>query len=108
MAGDITEALDRLRCGEPDALDKLLATSYDELRRLAHARLWASNLDRPLATESLVHESYLRLVNLQVLDLPDRKRYFAYAGKVMRSVHPGWAARQASRAARRWGKRPSH
>lgn len=86
MAGDITEALGRLQGGAPGALDELLASSYDELCRLARSRLWASHLEHPLATESLVHESYLRLVNLKGLDLPDRKRYFAYAGKVMRSV----------------------
>lgn len=86
MAGEITEALGRLRVGAPQAMDQLLSSTYDELRRLAHSRLWASNLKQPLATESLVHESYLRLVNLQDLDLPDRKHYFAYAGKVMRSV----------------------
>jgi RNA polymerase sigma factor (TIGR02999 family) len=98
MAGEITEALGRLHSGAPGALDHLLASSYEELRRLAHARLWASNLQRPLATESLVHESYLRLVNLKSLDLPDRKRYFAYAGKVMRSVIlDGLRAQQAER-----------
>ena len=34
----------------------------------------------------MIDESYLRLVNQQSLDIPDRKHYFAYASKVMRSV----------------------
>ena len=86
MQGDITEAVARLKDGETQAVKHLFSVSYSELKRLAHARLWASNLHSSFATESLVHESYLRLANLQGLDILDRKRYFAYASKVMRSV----------------------
>ena len=86
MGGEITEAIERLKSGEDEAVKKLFTVSYAELKRLAHSRLWAANLNQGFATESLVHESYLRLVNLQSLDIPDRKHYFAYASKVMRSV----------------------
>lgn len=86
MGGDITEAIARLKDGEQAAVQHLFSVSYDELKRLAHSRIWASNMKHGFATESLVHESYLRLAKLQVLDVPDRKRYFAYASKVMRSV----------------------
>lgn len=86
MEGEITEALARLKGGEEQAVKQLFAASYDELKRLAHARLWASNMKQGFATESLVHESYLRLVHLQTADFPDRRHYFAYASKVMRSV----------------------
>lgn len=84
--GEITEAIARLKTGEDDAVKHLFSVSYDELKRLAHSRLWASNLKQSFATESLVHESYLRLSQVQSLNLPDRKHYFAYASKVMRSV----------------------
>jgi RNA polymerase sigma factor (TIGR02999 family) len=86
MAGEITEAIARLKVGEADAVKHLFAVSYDELKRLAHSRLWSSNLKQGFATESLVHESYLRLSQMKTLDIPDRKHYFAYASKVMRSV----------------------
>lgn len=86
MAGEITQAIARLQGGEARAIEHLLAVSYDELKRLAHSRLWAANAHQGFATESLVHESYLRLVKLQTVDIPDRKRFFAYASKVMRSV----------------------
>jgi len=85
-AGEITEAVARLKSGEAEAVKHLFAVSYDELKRLAHSRLWAANLQQGFATESLVHESYLRLSKIQALDIPDRKHYFAYASKVMRSV----------------------
>ena len=86
MAGDITQAVARLQSGEAQAMEQLFAVSYDELKRLAHSRLWSANLQQGLATESLVHESYLRLLKLSSIDIPDRKRYFAYVSKVMRSV----------------------
>lgn len=86
MSGEITEAIARLTPNEPDALKKLFEASYDELKRLAHSRLWAANLKQDFATESLLHESYLRLVNQKSLAIPDRQHYFAYASKVMRSI----------------------
>ncbi len=60
--------------------------SYDELKRLAHARLWAANLQQGFATESLVHESYSRLAKVSSIDIPDRKRAVAYASKVKRQL----------------------
>lgn len=86
MTGEITEAIARLRPGEADMVKQLFEVSYDELKRLAHSRLWAANLKQGFATESLLHESYLRLANLKTLAIPDRRHFFAYASKVMRSV----------------------
>jgi RNA polymerase sigma factor (TIGR02999 family) len=86
MGGEITDAIARLKTGEEEAVKHLFSVSYEELKRLAHSRLWASNLKYNFATESLVHESYLRLANVGSLDIPDRQHYFAYASKVMRSV----------------------
>jgi RNA polymerase sigma factor (TIGR02999 family) len=86
MSTEITEAIAKLKSGEEEAVKHLFAVSYDELKRLAHTRLWAANLKQSFATESLVHESYLRLAHLGSMDIPDRQHYFAYASKVMRSV----------------------
>ena len=83
---DITSAIIRLQAGESDGVKKLFDVSYDELKRLAHSRLWAADLKHAFATESLLHESYLRLANLKTLAIPDRKHFFAYASKVMRSI----------------------
>ncbi len=86
MTSEITDAIARLAPGESDAIKHLFDVSYVELKRLAHSRLWAANLKQSYATESLLHESYLRLVNQKTLSLPDRKHFFAYASKVMRSI----------------------
>lgn len=86
MTSEITEVIARLQPGEPEAIKRLYEVSYVELKRLAHSRLWAANLKQSFATESLLHESYLRLANQKTLAIPDRKHFFAYASKVMRRV----------------------
>lgn len=105
MAGEITEAIARLKGGEEQAVKQLFAVSYGELKRLAHARLWSANLKQGFATESLVHESFLRLVHQKALDIPDRQHYFAYASKVMRSVILD-AVREANAERRGCGQAP--
>ena len=86
MGSEMTDALARLQTGETDAIKRFFELSYDELKRLAHSRLWAANLKQSFATESLLHESYLRLATIKTLAIPDRQRFFAYASKVMRSI----------------------
>lgn len=72
---------------EPRCLrDELFAASYGELRRLAHARLRDGGRNTFIETTALVHESYLRFVNGGQLRMDDRRAFFAYASKVMRSV----------------------
>lgn len=67
-------------------LDAVFAEHYDELRRMARARLAGGGRNTVLDTTSLVHESFLRLCGLDEQTFPDRARFFVYAGKVMRSV----------------------
>ena len=86
VIAEITAAILRLRAGEPDAINGLYQVAYDELKRLAHSRIWAANQRDNFATESLLHESYLRLSSMSSIDLPDRKRFFAYASQVMRNI----------------------
>ncbi len=86
MSSEITQAIAQLTPGDSASAQRLLQASYGELKRLAHSRLWASNLGGQVATESLVHESYMRLGKLHQVEIPDRRHYFAYASKVMRSV----------------------
>lgn len=67
---------------EPQDLDSF---TYSELMRLARSQLGRSgtmSLDAP----SLVHEAYLRLAHQGVIELAQRKVFFAYASHVMRAV----------------------
>ena len=66
-------------------VDEIFASSYRELRQLARARLRSGGRNAVLDTTALVHEAFLRLSD-SGSRFPDRARFFAYAGKVMRSV----------------------
>jgi RNA polymerase sigma factor (TIGR02999 family) len=82
----ITELLERMQAGDTDARNALFAAAYADLRRLARSRLRAKGRNNVLDTTSLVHESYLRFVRVGELRIEDRRAFFAYAAKVMRSV----------------------
>jgi RNA polymerase sigma factor (TIGR02999 family) len=82
----ITELLGRMRAGDVGARDAVFAAAYEELRRLARARLRDGGRNTVLATTSLVHEAYLRFVHSGELRAEDRRAFFAYASQVMRSV----------------------
>jgi RNA polymerase sigma factor (TIGR02999 family) len=87
------------RAGDAVASDALFAATYDDLRRLARARLRACRRHTFLDTGSLVHESYLRVAGAGHLDLEDRVHFMRWAGRVMRSVIVDMARRR--HAARR-------
>ncbi len=83
---DISELIRSVNAGEPGAQDKLFAAAYGELRKLARSRLRGGGRNTVLDTTALVHESYLRFVNGGQLRSDDRRAFFAYASRVMRSV----------------------
>ncbi len=82
---DLSDLIRRANGGEPGAQDALFAAAYPELRKLARSRLHGGGRNTVLNTTALVHESYLRLHGGQ-LRSEDRRAYFAYASRVMRSV----------------------
>lgn len=82
----ITQLIGRARCGDSQAIADLCASLYPELRRIARARLRAQAPLTLLDTTGLVHESFLRLYQLQQLDVGDRVHFLAYAARVMRSI----------------------
>ena len=83
---NITELIRQVNVGQSGARDRLFATAYDELRTLARSRLRDGGRDVCLDTTALVHESYLKFVNSGQLRQDDRRAFFAYASRVMRSV----------------------
>jgi len=84
--GDISELIRRVNASEPGAQDQLFAAAYGELRKLARARLHDGGRNTYLDTTALVHESYLRFLSVGPLRSDDRRAFFAYASRVMRSV----------------------
>lgn len=98
---DLTVLIQRAREGEAAALGRLYELLYTDLRRVAHARLRHSEGLVLLDTTGLVHESYLRLVQLGQLQVSDRPHFMAYASRVMRSIIVDFARQH--RAQRRGG-----
>lgn len=71
---------------------------YGELKQLARAKLTRHQSNTLLDTTSLVHDSFLKLVGNRALAIHDRRHFFIYAARVMRSVIVDFArARQAER-----------
>jgi len=83
---DISELIRSVNAGDSGAQDRLFAAAYAELRQLARSRLRSGGRNTVLDTTALVHESYLRFVSGGQLRSEDRRAFFAYAARVMRSV----------------------
>ena len=95
---ELTELLAAARAGDSAAADRAFALLYEDLRRLARAKLRHHQPMTLLDTTSLVHEVYLKLTAQAALPVTDRHHFFAYASRVMRSVIVDLArARQAER-----------
>ncbi len=86
VMSDITALIGRLSAGDESARERLFAAAYDELRKLARSRLRDGGRSTCLDTTALVHESYLRFLQGGRLRSEDRRAFFAYASRVMRSV----------------------
>ncbi len=84
--------------GDADAAGRLLPLVYDELRKLAAARLAQEKPGQTLDATALVHEAYLRLVGDQQFD--GRSHFFAAAAEAMRRILVENARRKRSR---KWG-----
>jgi RNA polymerase sigma factor (TIGR02999 family) len=84
---DARRVLARIESGDPTAADELLPLVYDELRRLAAAKLAQEKPGQTLQATALVHEAYLRLLgpaNECVFD--GRGHFFAAAAEAMRRI----------------------
>src|SRR6516162_9027893 len=73
--------------GDPQAAEQLLPLVYDELRKLAAHKMAQEKPGQTLQATSLVHEAYLRLVNVkEVQHWHSRGHFFAAAGEAMRRI----------------------
>lgn len=97
----VTELLLDARSGRRDALDRLFPIVYEELRRVAHARLQREPEGHTLNTTALVHEAYIRLIDVTRVDWRDRVHFLSMAARSMRRILIDYARQH--RAARRGG-----
>ena len=84
---DVTQLLDAAAAGDPQAAVDLLPLIYEELRKLAAARMAAEAPDHTLQPTALVHEAYLRLVGKDAgQPWNSRGHFFAAAAEAMRRI----------------------
>lgn len=82
----VTQLLLACRGGGRSAFDRLLPLVYEELRRVARAQLRREADGHTLATTALVHEAYIRLVDIQRVEWRDRAHFLSTAARAMRRV----------------------
>ncbi len=83
---DVTQALVALSDGDTTALDRLLPMVYDELRRMAERELRRERPDHTLSPTALVHEAYLKLVQLDRISWQGRAHFFGACATAMRRI----------------------
>ncbi len=84
---DVTRILCAIESGDSRAAEELLPLVYDELRKLARAKLAREKPGQTLQATALVHEAYLRLVDVEKLQNWDsRGHFFAAAAEAMRRI----------------------
>jgi len=83
---DATELLLSLSNGNRDALNELVPIVYDELRAIARRRLRHERPDHTLNTTGLVHEAYLKLIQLDRVQWQSRAHFMAIAAQAMRNI----------------------
>jgi len=95
---EVTQMLSQIEHGDPSAAERLLPLVYDELRKLATAKLAQEKRSQTLQATALVHDAYIRLVDVeQAQQWHSRGHFFAAAAEAMRRILVE-AARKRQRA----------
>ena len=84
--GRVTELLLELSEGNRAAVDELVPSLYQELKRMAAAQLRQERPDHTLQVTALVHEAYLKLVDQRRANWRNRAHFLAVAARVMRRI----------------------
>ena len=82
---EITGLLKAWEEGQPGALDRLIPHVYRELKRLARRHMRGIDCDS-LQTTAVVHEAYIRLVELSNVSWQDRAHFYAVSARIMRGI----------------------
>ena len=84
---DVTQILANLESGDPSAAEQLLPLVYDQLRKLAAAKMAQEKPGQTLQATALVHEAYVRLVDADLVqNWNSRGHFFAAAAEAMRRI----------------------
>lgn len=83
---EVTRLLQAWSSGDQDALQQLIPFVYNELHRLAHHYMAAEQSAQTLQTTALVHEVYLRLVDVKNIDWQSRAHFYGICARLMRRI----------------------
>lgn len=83
---DVTRALEAISAGDRTALDTLLPLVYDQMHRIAERELRRERSDHTLSPTALVHEAYLKLVQLERITWEGRAHFFGACAAAMRRI----------------------
>lgn len=103
---DVTQILDAIQKGDPTAAQELLPLVYEELRRLARAKMAQQPPGQTLQGTALVHEAWLRLSGSGHQHWEGRAHFFAAAAEAMRHILVD-RARRKQRAKHGGGQPPA-
>ena len=93
---DVTALLKAWRGGDETALERLTPLVYHHLRRLGRQYVRKEQADARADATSLVHEAYVRLVDVRTVDWQDRAHFFAVSSTIMRRILVDAARARAS------------
>jgi len=82
----ITQILERIQAGDDGATDALLGEVYDELRRVAAAKLAKEAPGQTLQATALVHEAWMKLAGEDGPQFENRRHFFGAAAEAMRRI----------------------
>ena len=99
---EITNLLRAWSCGDHAALDRLAERVYPELRRMARRYMKNERLANTLQSTALVHEVYLRLVDVRKVEWRERAQFYAMAAQMMRRVLVDAARARVRRSVAVW------
>lgn len=96
MSPNVTQLLNDIESGDPEATETLLPVVYGELRKLAAARMASLPPGQTLQPTALVHDAYIRLVGSGTSKWNGRGHFFAAAAQAMRRILVDRARQKAS------------
>lgn len=97
---DVTQILGKIESGDPKAADELLPLVYEELRKLAASNMAQEKPGQTLQATALVHEAYLRLVDVEKAQhWNSRGHFFGAAAEAMRRILVEQTRRKRGQAA---------
>jgi RNA polymerase sigma-70 factor (ECF subfamily) len=83
---DVTSLLRAWSLGDEQALQQLIPVVYEELRRVASRQMAGERASHTLQTTALIHEVYVRLVDVPGASVRNRAHFFAMCARLMRNV----------------------